>query len=188
MDCRCFGKSCNRILVIFSFIRSFPIVCRGALSPIIKLVRDRRLVQRIFEGSHTPSSALPFDKDITPSPVTRIHSQSFTAMSCNICHTPILVDEKFLDPNDLESVTQEDHLLPIVEKVCPARTHQPYFKNAIQIDRRAEGVVLVGLAHAGRGLFIGSHWKIVGGIALAFKQEDITNGVSVCSVNPRSNV
>ena len=107
-------------------------------------------------------------------------------MSCNICHTPILVDAQFLDPNDMSTVTQTDHLDPIVEQVCPAKTHQPYFKSVIQIDRRFEGVVLRNLVHAGRGLFIGSHWGIMGGMALPLKQEEINN--KVCTASVRTSV
>lgn len=109
-------------------------------------------------------------------------------MSCNICHTPILVDEKFLDPDDIATVTQKDHLDPIVEQVCPAKIHQPYYKKVIQLDRRSEGVVLAGLSHAGRGFFLSSHWRIAGGMAQGLKQEDITNGISQCSVYPRLRV
>jgi len=106
-------------------------------------------------------------------------------MSCNICHTPILVNPQFLNPNNIEKVTQKDHLDPIVEQVCPSKIHQPYFKSVIQLDRRSEGVVLNQLAHAGRGLFFSGHWKIAGGMALGLKQEDIKDGISTCSVFKR---
>ena len=103
-------------------------------------------------------------------------------MSCNICHTPILVDEKFLDHSDSGTITQTDHLQPIVAKVCPPRVHQRYFRDVVQMDRRFQGVVLSGVAHAGRGLFFSSHWKIIGGMALCLKQEEISNKMCTQSV------
>lgn len=106
-------------------------------------------------------------------------------MSCNICHTPILVSPQFLDPDNIKTVTQKDHLHPIVEQVCPSRIHQPYFKSVIQLNRRSEGVVLNELAHAGRGLFFSTHWQIIGGMGLCHKQEDIKDGISTCSVFKR---
>jgi hypothetical protein len=105
-------------------------------------------------------------------------------MSCNICHTPILVSKQFLDPNDMETVTQTDHLDPIVQQVCPAKTHQPYFRTVIHLDRRMEGLVGSNPAHCGKGLFLSGFWKIMGGCALALKQEDISDGLSSSSVYP----
>ena len=93
-------------------------------------------------------------------------------MSCNICHAPILVDHRYLDPNELNMVSQTDHLDPIVARVCPAKQHQPYFRTVVQLDRKYEGIVLNGLVHAGRGSFISSHWEIVGGMALFYRQEE----------------
>ena len=109
-------------------------------------------------------------------------------MSCNVCHTPILVHEKFLNPSDMDNVTQNDHLDPIVQQVCPPNTHQPYFRNVIQIDRRFEGIVFHHLNHAGRGLFLSSHWMITGGMALVLKQEEIKGGVCLNCVKSPSSI
>jgi hypothetical protein len=131
---------------------------------------------------HIPALTLTKIHSLCPTPTPL----SSTTMSCNICHTPILVNPQFLDPDDIKTVTQKDHLDPIVEQVCPSKIHQPYFKSVIQLDRKCEGVVLNGLSHAGRGLFFSSHWKITGGMGLCLKQEDIKDGISTCSVFKRS--
>src|SRR5579862_1858804 len=105
-------------------------------------------------------------------------------MSCNICHAPILVDKRYLDPRDMDMVSQEDHLDPIVKQVCPPN-HQSYFRDVVQLDRRMEGIALQGLVHAGLGLFISSHWEIMGGSANAYKQEELdTEGSTMTSVLP----
>ena len=95
-------------------------------------------------------------------------------MSCNICHTPILVDLRYLTTQ----VTQRDHLEPIVAQVCPQQTHQPYFRKAVQLDRRFQGVVMEDLRHTGLGMFCSMHWNIVGGVAGAVKQEEVDKGVT----------
>jgi hypothetical protein len=107
-------------------------------------------------------------------------------MSCNICHAPILVAHQFLDVNKPDSITQTDHLDPIIERVCPAKLHQPYFRNVVQLDRKFEGIVAKGLVHAGRGMFLSSHWKIMGGMALCYQQEEIdaSTGLTKYSVFP----
>jgi hypothetical protein len=95
-------------------------------------------------------------------------------MSCNICHTPILVHSNFLDPRDPSSITQDDHLEPIFSKVCPPASHQQYFKNVVQLDRRLEGVKLNELVHAGRGVFMSTQFRICGGCANIVKQEEVS--------------
>jgi hypothetical protein len=95
-------------------------------------------------------------------------------MSCNICHTPILVHSNFLDPRDPGSITQDDHLEPIFSKVCPPASHQQYFKNVVQLDRRLEGVNLNELVHAGRGVFMSTQFRICGGCANIVKQEEVS--------------
>lgn len=94
-------------------------------------------------------------------------------MSCNICHTPILVDHRYLNVNEPNMITQTDHLDPIVAQVCPTKIHQPYFRKVVQLDRKFEGIVPNGLVHAGRGSFISSHWDIAGGMALYYHQEEM---------------
>jgi hypothetical protein len=99
--------------------------------------------------------------------------QHRSAMSCNICHTPILVDRRYLNLNEPNMITQTDHLEPIVGHVCPPKVHQPYFRKVVQLDYKFEGIVAKGLVHAGRGRFISSYWDIVGGMALYYQQEEV---------------
>ena len=100
-------------------------------------------------------------------------------MSCNICHTPILVHPPFLNAAAMDQVTQTDHLLPIVKEVCPT-SHQSYFRNMVQLDRKLEGIVLQDPVHMGRGVFCGTIWKIAdGGMANTLFQEEIRDGVTV---------
>src|SRR5271156_691734 len=115
-------------------------------------------------------------------------------MSCNICHTPILVHPHFLDPNDPGSITQTDHLEPIVSTIFPRDPRGPdsqngkYYEKAVMLTRQYEGVVMQKLNHAGRGLFLSSHWQIIGGMALALWQEqpdkDGNTFDCVCFSNP----
>jgi hypothetical protein len=103
-------------------------------------------------------------------------------MSCNICHCPILVGNQFLNPEQPNSITQRDHLHPIVAKVCPPKIHQKYYKNFVQMDHRFVGIVGEGVEHAGRGLFLSSHWNIAGGMALVQPQEEIKDKKCTASV------
>jgi hypothetical protein len=107
---------------------------------------------------------------------------SHVVMSCTICHCPILVADKFLDPRDSETITQTDHLQPVVAKVCPPRMHQSYYKRFVQMDPKVPGIVCDGVAHAGRGLFFSTQWNVVGGMAFCSKQEDISNKMCTQSV------
>jgi hypothetical protein len=101
-------------------------------------------------------------------------------MSCNICHTPILVDPSFLVPG---RVTQDDHLVPIVDRVCPAKD-QEYFRNVVQLDRQMEGVVMDEVVHGGRGVFYSQRWKICGQKANVCFQERVANGITTSNVLP----
>jgi hypothetical protein len=105
-------------------------------------------------------------------------------MSCNICHTPILVDQAFLNPNDLARVTQIDHLDPIVGKVCPTKLHQPYFRNVVHLDRRYEGLMLGDLVHSGRGRFMGRQWPIRETPLVIVQEEMSRRGDTVSCVIP----
>jgi hypothetical protein len=103
-------------------------------------------------------------------------------MACNICRAPILVNKRYLDPNDMDMVTQADHLNPILKEVCPP-SHQSYFRDAVLLDRRMEGVLASDLVHAGLGVFISCQWDIIGGSANAIKQEELDDeGVTKSSV------
>jgi hypothetical protein len=82
----------------------------------------------------------------------------------------------------MDHVSQEDHLDPIVDQVCPISSHQTYFRKVVQIDRRFEGVVMQDVQHAGRGVFISNQWKIAGGTAQAIRQEEVTDQVTVSCV------
>ena len=101
-------------------------------------------------------------------------------MACTICRAPILVHEHYLE---MRSVTQVDHLDPIVAKVCPT-AHQPYFAKVMQLDRRFEGVVMGNLVHAGRGLFMSRTFEIMGGMANPLTQEEMEDGVTTNNVFP----
>ena len=101
-------------------------------------------------------------------------------MSCNICHTPILVDPDSLVP---DRVTQDDHLEPIVERVCPAKD-QEYFRNVVQLDRQMEGVVMDDAIHQGRGVFCSQRWKICGQMANVCFQERVADGITTSNVLP----
>lgn len=106
-------------------------------------------------------------------------------MSCNICHTPILVDRRYLDPKEPNMISQTDHLQPIVGHVCPEKVHQPYFGKVVQLDWKAEGIVAKALVHAGRGGFISTYWDIIGGMALFYQQEELDeSGVTRSCVMP----
>ena len=105
-------------------------------------------------------------------------------MSCNICHAPILVDKRYLNPTEMDMVTQTDHLDPIVKQACPP-AHQHYFREVVQLDRRMEGVVMKDVVHAGLGVFLCRQWLIVGGSANAIKQEELDQeGSTMTSVYP----
>jgi len=100
-------------------------------------------------------------------------------MSCNICHAPILVAQQFLNPARMDRVTQEDHLLPIVNQVCPARDHQPYFRDVTWLDYKFEGIVGYDTVHAGRGVFISRNWiHLDGGMPTAIYQEETDDQVT----------
>jgi hypothetical protein len=105
-------------------------------------------------------------------------------MSCNICHTPILVDRRYLNPIDKGMITQLDHLDPIVARVCPIKEHQPYFRKVVHIDCRHEGIVMPDLVHAGLGVFMSHQWSIIpGGLMIRTCQEDVSlDGVTSKSV------
>jgi hypothetical protein len=103
-------------------------------------------------------------------------------MSCNICHCPILVHHHFLDPQRPELITQDDHLDPIVQKIL-SEPHREYYASFHGLDLAMEGIVGIGTEHLGRGLFVSSHWPIVGGIATAGSQEDVVDGTTMSSVN-----
>ena len=105
-------------------------------------------------------------------------------MSCNICHAPILVHPRFLDPLRIEMVTQMDHLNPIVDKVCPPGPHQDYFRSMVLFERHIEGILMPDSVHAGRGLFICNPWKITGGVATVVKQEEMDGRTTVGCVSP----
>jgi hypothetical protein len=106
-------------------------------------------------------------------------------MSCNICHAPILVAPEFLNPNRMRMVTQEDHLLPIVSQVCPARDHQPYFRDTTWLDCKYEGVAGYNTLHAGRGVFISRNWLLIeNGVPAAIFQEEIDGSVTNSCVCP----
>ena len=101
-------------------------------------------------------------------------------MSCNICHAPILVSLQFLNPARMDRVTQEDHLLPIVNQVCPARDHQPYFRDVTWLDYKFEGIVGYDTVHAGRGVFISRNWiHLDGGMPSDIYQEETNGQVTV---------
>ena len=96
-------------------------------------------------------------------------------MSCNICLCPILVHPAFLDPEDPGTITQKDHLDPIVEQVCP-RKHQHYYRSVIQLERRFEGIVVQNVQHFGLGLFGTSQFLNMGGMAMVMRQEEMLQG------------
>jgi len=97
-------------------------------------------------------------------------------MSCNICHCPILVHPAFLDPKDPGTITQKDHLDPIVDQVCPPEHHQPYYRSIIQLDRRFEGIVVQNVQHFGLGVFGTSQFINMGGMAVVMRQEEMLHG------------
>jgi len=94
-------------------------------------------------------------------------------MSCNICHCPILVHPDYLEP---DATTQDDHLDPIVEQVCPPKDHQQYYRSVIQLDRRFEGIVVRNVPHFGLGNFGTTHFRGMGGMSMVMHQEEIING------------
>jgi len=112
-------------------------------------------------------------------------------MSCNICHTPILVHPYFLDPTDLDSITQTDHLDPIVSTIFPRDPRGPgsqngtYYEQVTMLSRQHEGVALQKVNHAGRGLFLCSEFQILGGVAMALWQEQLEDDHTIdCVCSP----
>ena len=203
--------SCSNILVTSFILAQFPLFCPVRCATILGLPvcgidgywlehsQGRNLLNAqatLTNAHHTPTPNL----NVPPTSPTRkyrffppisSHCSEFNPttlstsleMSCNICHTPILVHPTFLNPNRMDHVSQEDHLDPIVNQVCPITSHQAYFRKVVQIDRRFEGVVMQDVQHAGRGVFISNQWKIAGGTAQAIRQEEVNNQVTVACVS-----
>jgi len=118
---------------------------------------------KINKGLH------PFLSRLLPS----LYYELYHRMSCNICHAPILVAPQFLNPTRMDRVTQKDHLLPIVNQVCPEKDHQPYFRDVMWLDYKFEGIVGYDTVHAGRGVFISRNWiHLDGGMPTAIYQEE----------------
>jgi hypothetical protein len=92
-------------------------------------------------------------------------------MSCNICHTPILVHPHYLDES-VSSVTQMDQLTATFKQACPP-AHQHYFRDFVQLDTKWEGLVAQDLMHSGLGMLLSRQYVSSEGFPLAVSQEEI---------------